>query len=194
LNEEEAHNHDHESDNAKEITALLISFRSPLAMMALPRHINQNTSMQAALPSIEMNRLLSMLGIGLDVLKYLALLLMAVAGISVLVLLYQNLKERKYELALMNSMGASRTKLFTILLCEGLLVGVLGSVLGIILAFLALWFLAKKAEQPALFAQGLDANIVIISSISCLAICLVAAAIPTLKIYQSKLASVLAER
>jgi putative ABC transport system permease protein len=198
LNEEpqehEQHHTDQTEDKHQELTALLVSFRSPLAMMALPRHINQNTNMQAALPSIEINRLLSMLGIGLDALKYLALLLMIVAGISVVVLLYQNLKERKYELALMNSMGASRGKLFSILLIEGLLVGLLGSILGVVLAYLALWFLAKSADQAALFNQGLDLGVVIVSAVACLAICFVASAIPTAGIYKSKLATILAER
>ena len=53
---EEAHDHseeDHEEE--RDITAMLIKFRSPMGMMQLPRMVNTETSMQAALLAIEVN-------------------------------------------------------------------------------------------------------------------------------------------
>ena len=64
----EAHAHDDDENERRhheeelEITALLVKFKSPLGLVQLPRMINQNTSMQAALPRFEIQRLEGFLG------------------------------------------------------------------------------------------------------------------------------------
>src|SRR5690606_10368946 len=108
--------------------------RSPMGLMSLPRMINQNTNMQAALPAIEVNRLFELIGIGMDALKALAAAIMLISGISVFITLYNALKERKYELALMLSMGGTRTKLFLMLLLEGVILSLAGYALGILMS------------------------------------------------------------
>ena len=143
--EVEAHDHEHEGEEQsihltvenepeRELTSLLIGFRSPLGMVTLPRMVNEQTSMQAALPAIEINRLWSLLGIGISTLRGIALAIIIISGISVFISLYNSLKERKYELALMRSLGASRGKIFYLILLEGLILSALGFVLGIILS------------------------------------------------------------
>ena len=57
----ETHEHEEEHDDHKEITALLIKFKSPLGLVQLPRFINENTTMQAALPGFEIQRLVCLL-------------------------------------------------------------------------------------------------------------------------------------
>ncbi|PWJ56939.1 putative ABC transport system permease protein [Dyadobacter jejuensis] len=134
-------------EHGKEITSALIKFRNPMGLMTLPRQINQNTSMQSALPSIEINRLFSLLGIGIDTLRALALLIIVIAGLSVFISLYNSLKERKYEMALMLSMGATRSRLFGMLLLEGIILSVMGYVFGIGLSRVGLWLFAQSAEK-----------------------------------------------
>ena len=92
----------------QELTTMLIGFRGPMGMVTIPRMVNERTSMQAALPAIEINRLWSLMGIGISTLRGIALAIMVISGISVFISLYNSLKERKYELALMRSLGASR--------------------------------------------------------------------------------------
>ena len=102
------------------------------------RNINENTSLQAASPAIEINRLFSMMGVGLDTLKMLAWVIVFVSGLSIFISLLGSLKDRKYELALMRVMGASRTKLFTLILFEGLLIAVIGYFLGLALSHISI--------------------------------------------------------
>src|SRR5690606_8225346 len=101
-------------DRGSEITALLIKYASPAAIGTVPRLVNQTTEMQAASPAIESSRLFSLLGVGLDSLAILAYVIMVIAGLSVFISLYNALKERKYDLAVMRSIGASKTKLFSL--------------------------------------------------------------------------------
>ena len=72
---------------------------------------------------------------------------MAVSALSVFVVLFQSLKERKYELALMRTIGASRWKLLLLLLLEGLLLGILGLVTGTVCCRLIIWLLQKGFEK-----------------------------------------------
>lgn len=129
----------------REITALLVKFRNPMGMVMLPRQINERTNMQAAMPAVEINRLFSLLGIGLDLLQAIALAIIVIAALSFFLSLYNSLRERKYELALMRSMGASQTKIFSLLLLEGLLLSLAGYVLGIVLGHTGLALLSNIA-------------------------------------------------
>jgi putative ABC transport system permease protein len=63
--EEEAHHAEVENQkDEKEITAMLISFRNSMGMFQLPRMINENTNMQAAVPAYEVSRINNILGTG----------------------------------------------------------------------------------------------------------------------------------
>jgi putative ABC transport system permease protein len=99
--------------------------------------------MQAATPALEINRLFEMMGVGEQALRALALLIIVVSGLSIFIALFNSLKERKYELALMRVMGAGRTKLFTLIIIEGLLLSVIGFIVGIVLSHSAMQLLAK---------------------------------------------------
>ncbi|MEM9917609.1 MAG: FtsX-like permease family protein, partial [Bacteroidota bacterium] len=124
----------------KEITALLVRYRnkSNWRSLNLPRNINENTDMQAASPAIEMNRLMSMMGAGEQILRNLALIIVFVSGLSIFISLFSSLKERRYELALMRVMGASRGRLFLLIIIEGLILAVLGYVVGLLLSHLSM--------------------------------------------------------
>jgi putative ABC transport system permease protein len=121
------------SDSMKEITSMLIKYRSPLAAVQLPRIVNAQSSLQAASPAFETARLMSILGVGADIVTGFAYVLILISALSIFIALYNSLKERKYDMAVMRTMGASRTKLFVSILAEGGLLTFLGSVIGILL-------------------------------------------------------------
>ena len=103
--EGEEHDHDHAEEKERDITSMLIKFRSPMGMMQLPRMVNSETSMQAALPAIEVNRLFDLFAVGIQLIRGIAIAIMIISGISIFISLYNNLLDRKYELALMRSLG-----------------------------------------------------------------------------------------
>ena len=183
------------SEEKKEITSALIQFRNPMGLITIPRQINQNTSMQAALPSIEINRLFSLLGVGIETLRALAAIIIGIAGISVFISLYNSLKERKYEMALLLSMGATRTKLFFMLLFEGLILSVVGYLAGIILSRVGLLIFSRAAEQDFHYSLRqfnlLPEEIFLFAG--ALAIGLLAAAMPSFGIYRLNISRTLAE-
>lgn len=120
-------------DSTKEITSLLIQYRSAMGAIQLPRFVNGQSSLQAASPAFETARLFSILGVGVDILMTFAYVLIFISALSIFIALYNSLRERRYDLAIMRSMGATRLKLVVTILSEGVLLTLLGSVIGLLL-------------------------------------------------------------
>lgn len=133
----------------REITSLLITYSSPLAAVELPRQINSTTSMQAASPAFEVARLNTFMGTGTETIKYFAWFLIALAGFGIFAGLYNAMNERRYDLALMRSFGASPGKLFKLMITESLAVAIVGLVAGVVTGHLlveslAAWLASSK--------------------------------------------------
>lgn len=191
--------HDHEKEeaealNSRELTSLLIQYRSPMAVAMFPQMVNQTTNMQAASPAQESTRLFSLIGVGIDTLQWFAVLIMLIAAISVFVNLYNSLKERSYDLAIMRTLGASRTKLFIIVILEGLLLTIAGTIIGIALGHLVLQLIGGNQESTQAKLTG---SIFITSELYLLlagiAIGIFAAIIPALQAYKSNISKILAK-
>ncbi|MBW0172707.1 MAG: ABC transporter permease [Hydrogenophaga sp.] len=118
----------------REITLALIRYRSPLAAVSFPRFVNQGTSMQAAAPAVEITRLLNMVGVGTQVLRALAAVLVVVAGLSVFIALWSAVRERRADLAMLRMLGAPPARVAALLLCEALWLAALACVLGLLAA------------------------------------------------------------
>ena len=115
----------------REVTMALITYKSPLAAVSFPRYVNTSTEMQAAAPALEITRLLTMLGIGTDVLRAFAGVLLLTAGLSVFIALWSAVRDRRADLALLRMLGAPPAKVAALLLLEALWMGLLAAVLGL---------------------------------------------------------------
>lgn len=194
------HDHDHEKAQAagaqREITALLIRYRSPLAVASLPREVNAKGALQSASPALETARLLSLVGVGLDAMRGFALLLVAAAALGIFVALANALEERRYDLAIMRSLGASRATLLRQILLEGLLLAVAGTVLGWIGGHLAAEILAQTLPEAR--GIGLSGLVLVAEEAYLFTLALIvgvlAAAIPAVRAYRTDIAATLAER
>ena len=142
----EVHGHEGEQDTS-EVTALLIKFKSPMGLINMPRYINQNTNLQAALPAFEINRLMSLMGIGIETLTWMGRVIMIVSAFSLFISLYTGLLSRKYDLALIRSFGGSRGFLAAIILSETFLLVSLGTVFGLVISRLGAFFLSGFAME-----------------------------------------------
>jgi putative ABC transport system permease protein len=116
----------------REVTMAFLRYKTPLAAMSLPRYVNSSTVMQAAAPALEITRLLRMLGVGTDVLRAFAAVLLLTAGLSVFIALWSAVRERRDDLALLRMLGAPPIKLAALLLFEALWLGLLATVLGLL--------------------------------------------------------------
>lgn len=180
-------------DEDQQITAMLVKFRNPMGLMQLPRFINEQTSMQAALPAIEINRLYELMGVGFSTLQTIGVLMMIIAAISVFISLLNSLKERKQELALMRVLGASPSKLVGLVITESLLLCFAGYIIGIILGRLAMMMLSNYGEQQFKFGIGQVsfATVEFWLLPFTLMVGIIAAAFPAIRAYRSNISGIL---
>ncbi|MBP7821330.1 MAG: FtsX-like permease family protein [Saprospiraceae bacterium] len=222
-NEESEHNHDHESvvdspstpnpdsvssatthdatswitgNEDKEITLILVKFRNRnFQTLSMQRNINENTDLQAANPAIEINRLYLMMGVGTDLLKVIAYLIMLVSGLSVFISLYNSLKERKYELALMRVMGASRFKVFKLIVWEGAILAIIGTILGLLMSHIGMDLLAGYLKNS--YRYSFTGNTFLREEfylfIACIVIGKIAAAIPAWQAVRADISKILSK-
>ena len=184
-----------EGDEDDEITSLLIKYRSPMGAVQMPRMINTNTNMQAASPAFETQRLFSLLGIGVDMLQSFAYIIIVIAGLSIFISLYNALKDRKYDLAIMRSLGASRARLFVHVVLEGQMITFLGGLLGFVLGHGLMELLADSYEKSnqmgitGLVFVNRELYVMLIS----VGVGLIASLIPAFNAYKTNISKVLAE-
>ena len=146
----EDHNHKEEGEHEhheREITAMLIKFKSPMNIIQFPRQINENTNLQAAVPSYEISRLFKLFGFGIETLSYLAYLIIIVSGFSLFINLFNSMSERKYEMALIRTLGASRLQLSAMIIFESLILTLAGFILGLLFSRFGVMFVSSLMEE-----------------------------------------------
>ncbi|MEM7571432.1 MAG: FtsX-like permease family protein [Bacteroidota bacterium] len=137
-----------EEDPTNELTSVLLRFKGRnYQALNMGRNINENTDLQAATPAIEISRIRDQFSRGEQILRILAVVIIVISGISVFISLFTSLRERRYELALMRSMGAGRSKVFGLILIEGLLLGLIGFVVGIALGHFIMEMVGNSLES-----------------------------------------------
>ena len=183
-------------EDEREVTMALIRYKTPMAAMTFPRYVNTQTKMQAAAPALEITRLLAMLGIGTDVLRAFAGVLLLTAGLSVFIGLWNAVRERRADLALLRMLGAPPSRVAALLLSEALWLGLLAAGLGLLggQGFAALIGALLKLDNSLLIggmAWPLDLWVV-----PCLAlgISMAAALLPTLGAYRISVLELLQSR
>jgi len=148
---EDPDDHDHDArdaNDAREVTMVLVRYASPVAAAGLPRAINETTGLVAASPALETARLLTVFGVGLDVLRGFALLLVAASALMLFVALVQALDERRYDIAILRTLGAHRWQVAAVLVAEATMLAATGAAVGIALAHAAIALAARTV--PAL--------------------------------------------
>jgi putative ABC transport system permease protein len=188
---EDAHALDEEDRQAleaeREVTMALVRYTSPLAAVTFPRWVNTTTEMQAAAPALEVTRLLHMLGLGTDVLRAFAGLLLITAGLSVFIALWNAVRERRGDLALLRMLGAPASRIGLLLMAEALWLAIMSALCGLALGqtfVLGLaWVLGLESQ---LMATGLlwSHTLWVVPALAAL-VALGAALLPVWQAYQS---------
>jgi putative ABC transport system permease protein len=102
--------------------------------LALTRWINDEPYSQAVRPAEEIARLFETLIGHIElVLLILAVLIVIVAGIGILVSIYNSMNDRRHEIAIMRALGARRSTVMAIILLESILLSLGGGALGMLL-------------------------------------------------------------
>jgi putative ABC transport system permease protein len=120
----------------REVTSILVLCTNPLGPEYLNFKINKGKGRiaQAVAPAREVGMLMSsFVGPIRIVLLVLTVLVVIVAGISILVSIYNSMTERSHDIAVMRALGASRKAVMAIILAESILLSLGGGLFGVLL-------------------------------------------------------------
>jgi putative ABC transport system permease protein len=161
----DSHEGDEHADEAdqpvnREVSAILICTpqNKPLMGLGLPTAVNRDTIAQAVAPSQVISDLFErIIGNIQLLLLVLAVLVVVVAGIGIMVSMYNSMSDRRHDIAIMRALGASRYMVMTIILMESILLSLGGGALGMLIGHGLIGALAPTiADQTGVIVNVWD--------------------------------------
>lgn len=139
-------------ESQREVTSILVLCKEDYGTeaMTLDAKINKGRDRiaQAIAPGAVVTRLLEgIIGPVRVVLLVLTVLIIVVAGISILVSIYNSMSERAHDIAVMRALGASRNAVMGIILAESILLSLLGGLAGVLLGHTVLGLVGPLVEM-----------------------------------------------
>jgi len=187
------HSTENKNDSKLEVTALLLKYKNKSSVFSFPRLINRNTNMQAANPNFEISKLFKLTGNAHKIINYLSILIISLSFIGILFTLLNNINDRKYDLAVLRTLGFTKNKIFSLILIEGMTISFLGSLIGLVIGSI----IYASVEYLSMIGRNMisiDYNffedllliwivVIITSFLTCL--------IPCIKVYKQNVRSVI---
>jgi putative ABC transport system permease protein len=124
------------ADQLREVTSILVVCIDEFGPLVLDTAINKSKERiaQAVSPVSEVARMLDrIVGPIRLILFVMTILILIVAGISILVSIYNSMSERSHDIAVMRALGASRRAVMSIILVESILLSLCGGFAGMLL-------------------------------------------------------------
>lgn len=118
----------------KEITAALLGLKNRAAVFTMQRFVNAYAPepLLGVLPGIALDQLWQVIGVVERTLLAISAMVVAVGLSGLVAVVLASLGERRRELAILRSVGASPRDLFILLMAEGFSITILGSLMGVV--------------------------------------------------------------
>jgi len=178
-----------ELDRGK-ISAIVLKTRGDRAAEDLEWEINKGTEAMAVIPARVVVELFDLIGKVDVLLLAVSSLVILVAGVSILVSIYNSMAERRRAIAIMRALGARRTTILTLVLLEAaslcLFGGLAGVALGHVLTSAAGQLLAARAGVSVSGVTFLASEAAVLAGVVLLGA--LAGVLPALKAYRTDIA------
>jgi len=184
-------------ESAKEVTGVLITVKagSARAKISTDRYLNGMEGVSATDVAVELKQLQQLMSPGTIILQILAYIIIIIAGISLFVSMFNSLKDRQYEIALMRVMGSSKIKIFGSILMEGIYLSLIGFIFGWLLSHIGMHFLSDylSAEYRYDFSGWVFISAEIWLLAGALLIGIISAIYPGIKAYRTDISETLSK-
>jgi len=179
----------------REITAILFPNLSGNAKIGVLNNANNQPSMMAVDPAPEIMLLKNKLTPFVSIIVAISWFITIIAMFSVFIGLLNSLRGRKYEIALMRVLGASKSKVLVSILFEGVILSVLGYLLCLVLSHAGMELIGSwmQNEYQYEFTGWIFLNSELTYLLVAIAIGLVSALIPAYKAYNTDISETLSK-
>jgi putative ABC transport system permease protein len=198
------HDHEHEriatpedlTDDDRKITGVYL--RVPTreghdASASLPAffdHLRKSSAFTVAQPKQEIDRLFAIVGNIDQLLVAMAVVVMVSSGIAIMLALYNSMEQRRRQIAVLRVLGASRGRIFGLVLTESALLGLLGVGVGILGAMGGARILASvlRARLGLVVEPSLALDALVLVGIGTMLLAIVAGIVPAVMAYRTSVA------
>ena len=156
----------------RDITAMIVGLKSRASVLRLQRDINTypEEPLLAAIPGVALSQLWQVVGVVEQTLSAISACVVAVGLVVILVTILTSLNERRREMAILRSVGASPADILFLLIIEAAGLALVGSLAGLALLYgtltvfepvvLSLTGVSLASVHPDMFDVGLVAAVV----------------------------------
>ncbi len=131
----------------REVTAFMLRTSDPVLGETVKYFVNKEPLARAVSPISEIEGLFTtFLAPIQQVLLLLTVMICVVAGISILVSIYNSMSERKRDIAVMRALGARRGQVMSVILFESVFIAVAGAFSGFFIAHLLIYLFSGQIE------------------------------------------------
>jgi putative ABC transport system permease protein len=122
-----------ENINVTQITSFMVKLKSRIAVLKMRRQIDQyeKEPIMAIIPALALQEMWQTIGYVEQILFLVSFCVLLVGVLSILISLYTSINERRREMAILRSLGASSRHIFGLLIYESSLLVLLGCVFGV---------------------------------------------------------------
>lgn len=168
-----------------------ISAAIPVVMERLRRDPQfQAAPMTVAGPKAEIDRLFNIVGNVDRILVAMAVVVMISSGIGIMLALYNSMEQRRRQIAVLRVLGASRGRIFSLVLTESAIIGLVGAFAGVALGVLGAHLAAgaMKARLGLVITPDIPPNIVVATLLMTLGLACLAGIVPAVMAYRTSVA------
>lgn len=125
----------------RKITGIYIRLATPLGSVApanfaqVGSMLRRDTTITVASPAGQIEQLFKIVGNIDQIFIAMALVVMVSSGIAIMLALYNSMDQRRRQIAILRVLGSSSSRIFSLVLTESALIGMLGAGTGIALSF-----------------------------------------------------------
>lgn len=132
-----------------QLTSFLVKLKSRIAVLKMRRNIDQyaNEPIMAIIPALSLQEMWETISYVEQILFLVSLCVLLVGVLSILISLYTSINERRREMAILRSLGASSKHVFILLMYESSFLVMIGSILGVATMYAILYFVRPWLES-----------------------------------------------
>jgi len=150
----------------------------------------QDPALMVAEPRTEVNNLFEIVSNIDDILIGMAAIVMISSGIAIMLALYNSMEQRRRQIAVLRVLGASRQRIFALVIIESALIGLAGALTGIALCLVASQIVAAvlKARLGLVVSPQFDPLVVLAVTGGTILLAGIAGIIPAFVAYRTSVA------
>ena len=184
------------TDEDRVVTGVLLRLPSrdgsaaPPALVSQYDRMRRDGSITVAIPANEVQRLFDIVA-SIDVLFIaMAAATLLSSGVAILLSMVNSMHERRRQVAILRVLGASRGRIFWLVLTESTMVGLVGAAIGVALSAIVLFLVTTwmREAHGIVIAPELDARSAILVAMGTTALAALAGLVPSIQAYRTSVA------